>query len=91
MAMSVLSVRSMKTMVIEAGQRAGLDRSEPPVIVTPHILRHSYLYMLQKASISAEVRAEMVGLSLETTVRYGNPKLEEKQRAADLLDDVVTI
>ncbi len=86
-----LSVRSMQKMVVEAGQRAGLDRLEPPVIATPHILRHSYLYMLRKAGVSAEVRAEMAGHSLETTMRYGSPKLEEKQRAADLLDDAVTI
>lgn len=86
-----LSVRSMQTMVVEAGQRAGLDRLEPPVIVTPHILRHTYLYMLRKAGVSAEVRAELAGHSLETTMRYGSPKLEEKARAAELLDDAVTI
>jgi hypothetical protein len=47
--------------------------------------------MLRKAGVSAEVRAEMAGHSLETTMKYGSPKLEEKQRAADLLDNVVTI
>jgi len=86
-----LSMRSMQTMVVEAGLQAGLDRCEPPVAVTPHILRHTYLYMLRKAGVSAEVRAEMAGHSLETTMKYGSPKLEEKQRAADLLDNVVTI
>ena len=86
-----LSMRSMQTMVVEAGQRAGLDRIEPPVAVTPHILRHTYLYMLRKVGVSAEVRAEMAGHSLETTMKYGSPKLEEKQRAAELLDEAVTI
>jgi site-specific recombinase XerD len=86
-----LSMRSMQMMIVEAGQRAGLDRLEPPVTVTPHILRHTYLYMLRKAGVSPEVRAEMAGHSLETTMKYGSPKLEEKQRAADLLDDAMTI
>jgi site-specific recombinase XerD len=86
-----LSMRSIQMMVTEAGRRAGLDRLEPPVKITPHILRHTYLYMLRKAGVSAEVRAEMAGHSLETTMKYGSPKLEEKRRAADLLDDAVTI
>jgi len=46
--------------------------------------------MPRKAGVSAEVRAEMAGHSLETTMRYGSPKLEEKQRAAELFDDAVT-
>jgi integrase len=72
---------------VKAGQQAGLDRLEPPVAVTLHILRHTYLYMLRKAGVSAE----MAGHSLETTMKYGSPKIEEKQRAADLLDHAVTI
>jgi hypothetical protein len=31
------------------------------------------------------------GQTLETTMKYGSPRLEEKQRAADLLDNAVTI
>jgi len=38
-----LSMRSMQSMIAEAGQRAGLDRLDPPIFVTPHILRHTWL------------------------------------------------
>jgi site-specific recombinase XerD len=82
-----LSRRSMQTMVAEAGKRAGLDRLDPPVDVTPHVLRHTYAYMLRQAGVSTEVRAEMSGHSIETAMKYGRPKTREKERAADALDE----
>ncbi len=86
-----LSMRSMQSMIADAGQRAGLDRQEPPVFVTPHILRHTWLYMLRQKGISAEIRAELAGHSLETTMKYGKPKRPEIERAVAVLDDAVTI
>jgi site-specific recombinase XerD len=50
-----LSRRSMQNMVSEAGKRAGLERLDPPVEVTPHILRHTYAYMMRQAGVSTEV------------------------------------
>src|SRR5271157_4891033 len=86
-----LSKRSMQAMVVEAGQRAGLDRLDPPVIVTPHVLRHTYAYMLRQAGVSTEIRAEMSGHSIETAMKYGRPKAREKERAAEALDEMATI
>ncbi len=86
-----LSMRSIQSIVAEAGQRAGLDRQEPPVFVTPHILRHTWLYMLRQKQISAEIRAALAGHSLETTMKYGSPKQPEIERAVKALDDAVTI
>ncbi len=85
-----LSKRSMQTMVGDAGQRAGLDRLDRPVRVTPHILRHTYAYMLRQAGVSVEVRAEMSGHSIETAMKYGRPKTREKARAAEALDGMAT-
>jgi len=86
-----LSRRSMQSMVAEAGKRAGLDRLDPLVEVTPHVLRHTYAYMLRQAGVSTEVRAEMSGHSIETAMKYGRPKAREKERAAESLDDMVGV
>jgi len=79
----------MQTMIVAAGQSAGLGRLAPPVCVTPHVLRHTWLYMLRRAGISAEIRATLAGHSLETTMRYGAPKRDEIKRAMAALDDAV--
>jgi integrase len=86
-----LSVRSMQTMIADAGQQSGLGRLNPPISVTPHILRHTWLYMLRRAGISAEIRATLAGHSLETTMRYGAPKRDEIKRAMEALDNATTI
>lgn len=85
-----LSKRSMQAMVVKAGQRVGLERIDPPVHVTCHILRHTYAYMLRQAGVSTEVRAEMSGHSIETAMKYGRPKAREKERAAEALDGMAT-
>ena len=85
----LLNLRSMQRMVVEAGKRAGLDRLDPPVVVTPHVLRHTYAYMLRQAGVSLEVRAEMSGHSVATAMKYGRPKAREKERAAEALDEMV--
>lgn len=84
-----LSVRSMQNVINEAGRRAGLERLDPPVTVTPHLLRHTYAYMLRQAGVSLEVRAEMSGHALQTAMRYGRPKTREKELAAEALDKMV--
>jgi integrase len=83
-----LSRRSMQSIIVEAGKRAGLDRLDPPVNVTCHLLRHTYAYMLRQAGVSTEVRAEMSGHSIQTAMRYGRPKAREKERAVDALDAI---
>lgn len=86
-----LSRRSMQNMIAEAGRRAGLDRLDPPVEITPHFLRHTYAYMLRQAGVSTEVRAEMSGHSIETAMKYGGPKTREKERAAEALDEMAGV
>jgi len=81
-----LSRRSMQNMIAEAGQRAGLARLDPPLQVTPHLLRHTYAYMLRLAGVSVEVRAELSGHSIETAMKYGRPKAREKERAVEALN-----
>ena len=86
-----LSRRSMQNMIAEAGARAGLGRIDPPVKVTPQVLRHTYAYMLSQAGVSTEVRAEMSGHSIQTAMKYGRPTAREKERAAEALDDVAGV
>ncbi len=81
----------MQSMVTEAGKRAGLDRLDPLVVVTPHVLRHTYAYMLRQAGVSTEIRAEMSGHSIQTAMKYGKPKAREKERAAEALEQMTTI
>jgi site-specific recombinase XerD len=86
-----LSKRSMQAMVVDAGERAGLDRLDPPVHVTAHVLRHTYAYMLRKAGVSIEVRAELSGHSIQTAMRYGSPKAREKEKAVEALEEIITV
>ena len=86
-----LSRRSMQNMVAEAGHLSGLGRLDPPVKVSPHILRHTYAYMLRQTGVSTEVQAEMSGHSIETAMKYGRPKTREKERAAEALDDMAGV
>jgi len=76
---------------LRRGERAGLGRLDPPVHVTPYVLRHTYAYMLRQAGVSTEVRAEMSGHSIETAMKYGWPKAREKERVAEALDEMVTV
>jgi site-specific recombinase XerC len=84
-----LSARSMQNVINEAGRRAGLERLDPPVTVTPHLLRHTYAYMLRQAGVSLEIRAELSGHAVQTAMRYGRPKTREKELAAEQLDKMV--
>ena len=81
-----LSRRSMQETIVDAGQRADLDRLDPPVRVTCHLLRHTYAYMLRQAGVSVEIRAELSGHSIQTAMKYGRPKAREKEQAADAQD-----
>ncbi len=87
---SPLSKRSMQAMIAEAGERAGLDRLDPPVKLTPHVLRHTAAFMLRQVGVSVEIRAKFLGHSIQTAMRYGSPKADELQAAARALDDVST-
>jgi site-specific recombinase XerD len=74
-----LSVRSAQNMLTEAADRSGVN-------VTAHVLRHTYAYMLRKNGVQPEVRARLMGHSIEMALRYGSPKAEEMNKAVDSLD-----
>jgi integrase len=76
----------MQNMVAEAGWRTGIDRLDPLVEVTPHVLRHTYAYILRQAGVSTDVWAEMFGHSIKSAMKYGRLKTREKKRAAEALD-----
>ncbi|MFZ5884008.1 MAG: tyrosine-type recombinase/integrase [Chloroflexota bacterium] len=81
-----LSIRAIQNMIAEAGRRAGIK--EP---VTPHVLRHTCAYMLRRAGVDIETRAKMLGHSIETARKYGEPGESEIEKAASRLDDAEAI
>lgn len=85
-----LGARSMQNMIEEASQRSGLTGATPPVEVTPHVLRHTTVYMLKSAGVSESSIAEIMGHSLLTTQLYGRPQLKDLQNAISKLDNYAT-
>jgi integrase len=74
-----LSVRAIQNMLSEASERSG-------VTVTAHVLRHTYAYMLRQNGVQPEVRARLMGHSIEMALRYGSPKEDEMNKAVETLD-----
>ena len=74
----------IQNMLGEASRRAGVE-------VTPHILRHTYAYMLRKNGVQPEVRARLMGHSIEMALRYGSPKEEEMNKAVESLDNETSL
>jgi site-specific recombinase XerD len=74
-----LSQRTIQNMLTEASERSGVQ-------VTAHVLRHTYAYLLRKNGVQPEVRARLMGHSIEMALRYGSPKEEEMNKAVQSLD-----
>jgi site-specific recombinase XerD len=74
-----LTSRTIQNILSEASRRANVP-------VTPHVLRHSYSYMLRRNGVQPEVRARLMGHSIEMALRYGSPKEDEMNKAVDSLD-----
>ena len=71
-----LGARAVQMAVREVGRLAGLE-------ITPHTLRHTAVYIWKEANTNPFVIAAQMGhKSLDTTMRYGRPRLEDLQRAA---------
>jgi len=71
-----LSARAVQMAVREIGRLAGLD-------ITPHTLRHTAVYLWKERGANPFVIAAQMGhKSLDTTMRYGRPRLEDLRRAA---------
>jgi hypothetical protein len=54
-----------------------------------HFASHLAVYAAPKGN-PAEIRAELAGHSLETTMKYGSPKRPEIERAVAVLDGAIT-
>lgn len=78
-----ITQRSVQMMLEEASKRSGVQ-------VTPHILRHTYAYMLMRQGTHPKTAAALMGHSLEMALRYGSSKEEDKRKAVDGLDDLST-
>jgi len=71
-----ISARSVQALVREIGRLAGLD-------ITPHTLRHAAVYLWKERGADPFVIAAQMGhKSLDTTMRYGKPRLQDLQKAA---------
>jgi integrase len=60
---------------IDVGKCADMDRLDPPVEVTPHVLRHTYACMLRRADVSTEIWAGISGHPDERAMRCGGLKI----------------
>jgi len=74
-----LTERTIQNILSEASERSGVQ-------VTPHVLRHTYAYMLRMNGVQPEVRARLMGHSIEMAMRYGSPREEELNKAVESLD-----
>jgi len=74
-----LTDRTIQNILSEASERSGVQ-------VTPHVLRHTYAYMLRRNGVQPEVRARLMGHSIEMAMRYGSPREEELNKAVESLD-----
>lgn len=76
---SRLTTRAIQNMIMESAIRSGVD-------VSPHVLRHTYAYMLRQNGVQPEVRARLMGHSVTMAQRYGSPKDNELNDAVNSLD-----
>ena len=71
-----LGSRAVQMVVREVGRLAGLE-------ITPHTLRHTAVYLWKERNVDPFVIAAQMGhKSLDTTMRYGKPRLEDLRQAA---------
>ncbi len=75
-----LGRRSIQNMVSDVGRAAGLDQAG--IQLTPHLLRHTAVYLWREENDPFVVAAQMGHKSIETTMRYGRPSGKDLRRAA---------
>jgi len=69
----------------EVGEASGLVKDG--VILTPHVLRHTAVYLWKEQGVDPFTIATQFGhKSIQTTMRYGKPGLRDLHRAAARLD-----
>jgi len=80
-----LTARAVQLVLKQVADASGLARDG--VILTPHVLRHTAVYLWKEHGVDPFVIAAQFGhKSIQTTMRYGKPGLRDLHRAAARLD-----
>ena len=75
-----LGRRAIQEMVAEVGRRAAFDKEG--IQLTPHLLRHTAVYLWREENDPFVVAAQMGHKDINTTMRYGRPSGKDLRRAA---------
>jgi len=75
-----LGRRAIQEMVADVGRAAELDKSG--IRLTPHLLRHTAVYLWREETDPFVVAAQMGHQDINTTMRYGRPSGKDLRRAA---------
>ena len=67
-------------MVWGVGRQAELDKAG--IQLTPHLLRHTAVYLWREENDPFVVAAQMGHKDINTTMRYGRPSGKDLRRAA---------
>ena len=75
-----LGRRTIQDMVAEVGRAAEFDKAG--IRLTPHLLRHTAVYLWREENDPFVVAAQMGHKDINTTMRYGRPSGKDLRRAA---------
>jgi len=75
-----LGRRTIQDMVADMGRAAELDKAG--IRLTPHLLRHTAVYLWREENDPFVVAAQMGHKDINTTMRYGRPSGKDLRRAA---------
>jgi len=75
-----LGRRTIQEMVADVGRDAELDKGG--IRLTPHLLRHTAVYLWREENDPFVVAAQMGHKDINTTMRYGRPSGKDLRRAA---------
>ena len=75
-----LGRRAIQEMVADVGRQAELDKAG--IQLTPHLLRHTAVYLWREDNDPFVVAAQMGHKDINTTMRYGRPSGKDLRRAA---------
>ena len=75
-----LGRRAIQEMVSGVGRQAELDKAG--IQLTPHLLRHTAVYLWREENDPFVVAAQMGHKDINTTMRYGRPSGKDLRRAA---------
>lgn len=77
---AALGRRVIQEMVADVGRQAEFDKAG--IQLTPHLLRHTAVYLWREENDPFVVAAQMGHKNINTTMRYGRPSGKDLRRAA---------